>query len=183
MAQIETRPRYQRYFHEIRRKIDRSLAADSPDCDCVRPGNKSVVENRAINSGYKAVPPRWPALFTIPTISTFSRSWRSLYCDVFLNATFVYPNGISRLKNAMRMLDTFFAFLLFFFFFLWVDTFKVKFVKRVLQMINWNIYIFLMWYFWRIWIWKISDAVVSFQMVYLDSGKCSRNVDIIHCRW
>lgn len=73
MAQIETRPRYQRYFHEIRRKIDRSLAADSPDCDCVRPGNKSVVENRAINSGYKAVPPRWPALFTIPTISTFSR--------------------------------------------------------------------------------------------------------------
>lgn len=29
MAQIETRPRYQRYFHEIRRKIDRSLAADS----------------------------------------------------------------------------------------------------------------------------------------------------------
>lgn len=116
MAQIETRPRYQRYFHEIRRKIDRSLAADSPDCDCVRPGNKSVVENRAINSGYKAVPPDGPRFLRSPQFPRF-RAWRSLYCDVFPNATFVYPNGISRLKNAMRMLDTFFAFLLFFFFF------------------------------------------------------------------
>ena len=37
------------------------------DCDCVRPGNKSVAaveaarENRAINSGYKAVPPPPPS--------------------------------------------------------------------------------------------------------------------------
>lgn len=54
----------------IRGKIDRRLATDSEaDCDCVRRGNKSAAtveaarENRAINSGYKAVLPDGPQRF------------------------------------------------------------------------------------------------------------------------
>lgn len=71
----------------------------------------------------------------------FAYGENSLYCDVFLNATSVYPNGISRLKNTRRMLDIFFdGFLFFGWIFLKFKNLLKEFCKRLVI----EIYIFLM---------------------------------------
>lgn len=117
---------YQRYFHEIRRKIDRSLAADS---DCVRPGNKSVGENRAINSGYKAVPlpPMARAFYDPHNFHVFAFI---VHRDVFLQRHF--PMEFRDWKVRFRgCFDTFFGGFLFFDGYFWS---KIC-LKRVFQVI------------------------------------------------
>lgn len=125
-AQIRV-PAAIKIFHGygIRGKIDRRLATDSEaDCDCVRRGNKSaatveaVRENRAINSGYKAVPPNGPLRFLRSmqfhrflqiTDGVSLLPWQNTQ-PAFLNVilmpiyTYIWPDWIriSRVRDARR---------------------------------------------------------------------------------